>query len=78
MLPSTHPHQFVPFGQEFAVYRSLDGAGGLTTYWYCASNGASTEGLPVDIVPIITVQFPDSWQTVSDLAAVIVSLFPAS
>src|SRR4051795_5640697 len=58
MLPPAHPHQFVPFGQDFAVYRSLDGAGGLTTYWYWASNGASTEGLLVDVLPINTVLLP--------------------
>ena len=39
----THPHQFVPFGQADAVYRSLDGAGGLTRYWYRTSNGAAAE-----------------------------------
>ena len=56
--PSTHPHQFTPFGQLEAVYRWLDGAGGLTRYWYRTSNGAAAAEASVIPPPIDTVLLP--------------------
>src|SRR3954447_25909789 len=56
--PSTHPHQFNPFGQVEAVYRRLDGAGGLTRYWYRMSNGAAAAEASVIPPPIDTVLLP--------------------
>ncbi|MEZ0096173.1 hypothetical protein ABH925_007380 [Streptacidiphilus sp. EB129] len=56
--PSTHPHQFNPFGQLEAVYRSRDGAGGLTRYWYRTSNGAAAAEASVIPPPIDTVLLP--------------------
>jgi hypothetical protein len=56
--PSTHPHQFTPLGQLFAVYRSLDGAGGLTRYWPRKSNGAAAAEASVIPAPIDTVLLP--------------------
>src|SRR3954454_15080315 len=56
--PSTHPHQFKPLGQVDAVYRALDGAGGLTRYWYRTSNGAAAAEASVIPPPIDTVLLP--------------------
>jgi hypothetical protein len=56
--PSTHPHQFTPLGQLDAVYRALDGAGGLTRYWYRMSKGAEAAEASVIPPPIDTVLLP--------------------
>ena len=56
--PSTHPHQFTPFGQLDTVYRALEGAGGLTRYWYRMSNGAEAAEASVIPPPIDTVLLP--------------------